>query len=87
MKQGTVPRFKCTDCIHCETAYYQEDKICVPQRFSTSDPRNTRDNIACRFYEEAPRMRERSALGGVIIREVWDEEDGRYIEDRPPLIY
>lgn len=80
-------QIKCTNCIHCETAYYQDDKICVPQRFSTSDPRNTKDNIACKFYEEAPRTRERSLLGGIMIREVWDEEEGRYVEDRPPMIY
>ncbi|MCR5001024.1 MAG: hypothetical protein K6A71_04425 [Lachnospiraceae bacterium] len=80
-------QIKCTNCIHCETAYYQEDKICLPQRFNSSDPRNTTDNIACKYYEEAPRNRERSELGGIIIREIWDEEEGRYIEDRPLMIF
>ena len=78
---------KCTNCIHCETAYYQDDNMCVPQRFSSADPRSVSLNIACKYYEEAPRARERSGLYGVIVYEKWDEEEGRYIEDRPPLIY
>ena len=82
-----MAEIKCTNCIYCETAYYQEDNICVPQRFSTSDPRSTKDNIACKFYEEAPRTRERSGLYGIMIYEIWDEEEGRFIEDRPIMYY
>ena len=79
--------FRCTDCIYCETAYYQDDGICVPQRMGSSDPRSTKDNVACKYYVEAPLERERSELYGIIIREIWDPEEGRYVEDRPPLIF
>ncbi len=78
---------KCTNCIHCETAYYQDDNMCVPQRFSSSDPRSVSDNIACKFYVEAQRERTRAGLYGIMIHEVWNEEEGHYEEDRPPMIF
>ena len=75
--------YKCTDCIHCETAYHQADGVCAPQRMCSSDPRSTRDNVACKYYEEAPLSRERTGLYGLLIYELWDSQEGRYIEDRP----
>ncbi len=59
-------QIKCTNCIHCETAYYQDDNMCVPQRFSSSDPRSVSDNIACKYYVEAERERTRAGLYGII---------------------
>ena len=78
---------KCKNCIHCETAYYQDDNICLPQRFNYSEPKSIEDEGVCKCYEEAPRRRERAGLYGIMIKEVWDENDGHYVEDRPPMIY
>ncbi|MCR5419772.1 MAG: hypothetical protein K6E98_02045 [Lachnospiraceae bacterium] len=78
---------KCTNCIHCESAYYQPDNICLPQRLNNSDPGKVSDNIVCKYYEEAPRERQYAGLYGIMIYEIWDDKDGRYVESRPPMIY
>jgi hypothetical protein len=80
-------KHKCTECIHCETAHYQADKVCAPQRMGSSDPKSTKDNAACKYFEKAPLKRDRAGLYGVIIHEEWDSEEGHYVEKRPLPLY
>ena len=77
---------KCTNCIHCDIAFYRDDKMCVPQQFSAAEPRSIESNRPCKYYEEAPRYRDRYGLYGIESLELWNEEEGHYYEERGFII-
>ncbi len=74
--------YKCTNCIHCEEAYYRADKMCIPQQFCSSEPRNISSNLPCKYFEAAPKHRDRFGIYGLEIHETWNEKEGHYEEDR-----
>ena len=69
---------KCTNCIHCDTAYYRDDKMCVPNQFAAREPRSIESNEPCQYYEEAPRERTRYGAFGMETHEYWNEDEGHY---------
>lgn len=74
----------CKTCIHIQSAHFRKDGLCMPQVFSSKNPRSVYKNIACRFYEEAPKEHILNGPFGVKIREIWDSKYGYYVLAKNP---